>query len=191
VLPNGREIEPVGNWIPLAPYPFALAIRPDGAQAAVPSIGFPFALNIVDGLASSQPQTRRFPETRENDPAVEVDAGVAYSPDGKLLYVSTGDSGKVRVYSTNDWKLANEASLDGLIGGKEFERSFAASLAISHDGKLLFVIDEGNWRVVVRPRSRGDGHCLAVRMGRCLRMSLNSDRFGSMWPQGMRRVREF
>ena len=30
VLPNGREIHPAGNWIPLAPYPFALAVRPDG-----------------------------------------------------------------------------------------------------------------------------------------------------------------
>ena len=149
VLPNGRNIEPVGNWIPLAPYPFALAIRPDGAQAAIPSIGFPFALNVVDGPASSHPQTQRFPKTPENDPAVEVDAGVAYSPDGKLLYVSTGDSGKVRAYETTDWKQANETSLDGSIDGKEFKGSFAASLTISRDGKLLFVVDEGNWRVVV------------------------------------------
>jgi len=47
VLPNGREIHPVGNWIAVAPYPFALAVRPDGAQIAVPSIGFPFALNVI------------------------------------------------------------------------------------------------------------------------------------------------
>jgi hypothetical protein len=39
VLPNGREIHPAGNWIPLAPYPFAIAVRADGAQIAVPSIG--------------------------------------------------------------------------------------------------------------------------------------------------------
>src|ERR1700756_4864487 len=38
-LPNGREIHPAGNWIPLAPYPFAVAVRPDAAQAAIPSIG--------------------------------------------------------------------------------------------------------------------------------------------------------
>jgi YVTN family beta-propeller protein len=149
VLPNGREIEPAGNWIPLAPYPFALAIRPDGAQAAVPSIGFPFALNIIDEPSSAQPHTRRFPNTRENDPAVEVDAGVAYSSDGKLLYVSTGDSGKVRAYETSDWKQVNEASLDGPLNGKEFKASFSAALVISKDGKLLFVIDEANWRVVV------------------------------------------
>ena len=56
VLPNGREIHPVGNWIPLAPYPFALAVRPDGQQIAVPSIGFPFALNIIDRPDSREPR---------------------------------------------------------------------------------------------------------------------------------------
>lgn len=148
-LPNGRQIEPAGRWIPVAPYPFALALRGDGKQAAVPSIGFPFALNVVDDPASDHPHTERFPKTSENDPNVEVDAGVAYSPDGNLLYVSTGDSGKVRAYRTTDWTVAAEASLDGELGGKKFEKSFAGALTVSKDGKLLFVVDEGNWRVVV------------------------------------------
>ena len=149
ILPNGRQIEPVGKWIPVAPYPFAFAVRGDGSQAAVPSIGFPFALNVVDDPASDHPATQRFPKTRENDPAVEVDAGVAYSPDGKLLYASTGDSGRVRAYDTTFWAVTREGSLDGAIGESRYEKSFAGALAISNDGKLLFVVDEGNWRVVV------------------------------------------
>jgi YVTN family beta-propeller protein len=148
-LPNGRQIEPEGKWIPVAPYPFALAVRGDGAQVAVPSIGFPFALNVVDDPMTDHVQAHRFPNTTKNDPAVEVDAGVVYSPDGKLLYVSSGDSGKVRAYGTTDWAVAKEASLDGKIGERRFEKSFAGSLAISRDGKLLLVVDEGNWRVVV------------------------------------------
>lgn len=82
VLPNGREIHPVGSWIPLAPYPFALAVSPDGAQIAVPSIGFPFALNVIDHPISARPDVRRLPAGETNDPDVEVHAGVAYSPDG-------------------------------------------------------------------------------------------------------------
>jgi len=148
-LPNGRQIEPAGKWISVAPYPFALAIRSDGKQAAVPSIGFPFALNVIDDPAADHPRTQRFPKTTENDPAVEVDAGVAYSPDGKLLYVSTGDSGKVRTYETASWTVTNEASLDGELGGKKFEKSFAGALQVSRDGRLLFVVDEANWRLVV------------------------------------------
>src|SRR5215469_6339869 len=85
ILPNGREIRPAGNWIPLAPYPFALAVRPDGQQIAVPSIGFPFALNIIDRPDSPHPNVTRMPSGSENDPKIEVHAGLVYSPDGSLL----------------------------------------------------------------------------------------------------------
>ncbi len=148
VLPNGREIHPAGNWIPLAPYPFALAVRPDGAQIAAPSIGFPFALNVVDEPASSRPQVHRMPEGENSDPAVEVHAGLCYSPDGKLLYVATGDSGKIRVYQTSDWKEVNEASLDGTLSGKPYSGSFAANVILSSDGGTIYALDQGNWRVV-------------------------------------------
>ncbi|WP_162601889.1 bifunctional YncE family protein/alkaline phosphatase family protein [Occallatibacter savannae] len=148
-LPNGRQIEPAGKWIPVAPYPFAVAIRGDGKQAAVPSIGYPFALNVIDDPASDHPRTQQFPRGKENDPAVEVHAGVAYSPDGMRLYVATGDTGKVRAYRTSDWSIAGEASLDGSVQGRSFEKSFAGALTISKNGKLLYVVDEANWRVVV------------------------------------------
>ncbi|MGA2535961.1 MAG: bifunctional YncE family protein/alkaline phosphatase family protein [Terracidiphilus sp.] len=153
VLPNGREIHPAGNWIPLAPYPFALAVRADGAQIAVPSIGFPFALNVIANPAASQPGVRRMPAGEENDPAIEVHAGLVYSPDGAFLYVATGDSGKIRAYKTSDWSKAGEVSLDGPIAGQDQSQSpsvsFAASLAVSADGKTLYALDQGNWRIVI------------------------------------------
>lgn len=154
VLPNGREIRPVGTWIPLAPYPFALALSGDGAQAAIPSIGFPFALNLVDQLSSAHPVVRHMPAGEQNDPAIEVHAGLAYSPNSRFLYIATGDSGKVRAYRTEDWAPAGEISLDGETGGKSFAGSFAATLAISRDGRTLFVLDQGNWRVVILSVSR-------------------------------------
>ncbi len=149
ILPNGRAIHPAGNWIPLAPYPFALAVRPDGAQIAVPSIGFPFALNIVDQPDDSAPPVRRMPAGESNDPSIEVHDGVAYSPDGSLLYEATGDSGKIRAYRTNYWGLAGEASLDGPLAGEEVSGSFAATLVVSKDGKTLYALDQGNWRIVI------------------------------------------
>jgi len=149
VLPNGREIHPAGNWIPLAPYPFALAIRPDGRQIAVPSIGFPFALNIIDGPDSPQPRVTRMPSGSENDPRIEVHAGLVYSPDGSRLYAATGDSGKICVYRTSDWSSERELSLDGPLSSNNFGGSFAATLALSSDGKTLFALDQGNWRIVV------------------------------------------
>ncbi|MDR3451726.1 MAG: beta-propeller fold lactonase family protein, partial [Rhodoferax sp.] len=149
VLPNGRTIHPAGNWIPLAPYPFALAVRPDGEQIAAPSIGFPFALNVVDAPASAAPHVTRMPGGEESDPQIETHAGLAYSPDGALLYVATGDSGKIRAYRTGDWTPAREVSLDGTIEGIEYKGSFAANLLLSADGKTIYALDQGNWRVVV------------------------------------------
>jgi DNA-binding beta-propeller fold protein YncE len=145
VLPNGRQIHPAGNWIALAPYPFALAVRGDGQQIAAPSIGFPFALNVIADPAGARPAVRRLPAGEENDPAIEVHAGLAYSPDGALLYVATGDSGKVRAYHTSDWSPAGEVALDGIARTaarvnqmspnqrKEADAtgSFAATLAVS------------------------------------------------------------
>ncbi len=154
ILPNGRAIHPVGNWIPLAPYPFALAVSPDGRQIAVPSIGFPFALNVVDNPSAANPAVKRMPEGPKKDPAVEVHAGLAYSPDGSLLYVATGDSGKIRVYRTSDWKPTGAVSLDGLIGSKTSSGSFAATLALSADGKTLYALDQANFRIVILDAAR-------------------------------------
>jgi YVTN family beta-propeller protein len=157
VLPNGRRIQPAGNWISLAPYPFALAVRPDGNEVAIPSIGFPFALNRIEGPEGSTPVVQRYPKGKENDPNVEVHAGLAYSKDSAWLYIATGDSGKIRVYRTSDWKSVADISLDGQIrdassvSGKRvnFAASFAATLVVSPDGRTLYVLDQANWRVVI------------------------------------------
>jgi YVTN family beta-propeller protein len=154
VLPNGREIHPAGKWISLAPYPFALALRGDGKQLAAPSIGFPFALNVVEQPDKERPQVFRLPAGDKNDPAIEVHAGLAYSPNGALLYVATGDSGKVRGYATKDWTPRDDVSLDGPLGGEEFAGSFAASLVLSKDGKTIYVLDQANWRIVVLDAER-------------------------------------
>ena len=61
VLPNGREIMPAGRWIAVAPYPFAMALKRDGSEAAVPSIGFPFALNVIAHPDEERATVRRMP----------------------------------------------------------------------------------------------------------------------------------
>ncbi len=149
VLPNGREIRPAGKWLQLAPYPFALAVRPGGGQIAIPSIGFPFALNVVDAPESPSPTVTRMPKGENNKPEIQVHAGLAYSPDGALLYVATGDSGKIDLYRTSDWTRAGELALDGVTAGKDYKHTFAATLVASADGKTLFVLDQANWRIVV------------------------------------------
>ncbi len=151
ILPDGRQIHPAGNWIPVAPFPFAIALKPDGSEAAVPSIGFPFALNVISHPDSAKPTVRRLPDydARNNDPAVQVHAGLAYAPDGQTLYVATGDSGKIDLYSTADWHLLGEIPLDAPINGEDFTGSFAASVLVSADGRTLYALDQGNWRIAI------------------------------------------
>jgi YVTN family beta-propeller protein len=154
-LPNGREIRPEGKWITVAPFPFALAVRPDGNQLAVPSIGWPFSLNLIDAPTGDAPTMHRYPEGHQNDPAIETHAGVAYSLDGSMLYLASGDSGKVKAYSAKNFKFLTEASLNGIIPtadgkpGQKFDDSFAATLILSPDGRTLYALDQGNWRVVI------------------------------------------
>jgi YVTN family beta-propeller protein len=155
ILPNGRQIRPAGMWTTLAPFPFAIALKPDGSQAAIPSIGFPFSLNLIDNPSSAAPEIHRLPSAKgpnrhNNDPGIEVHDGLVYSPDGQTLYVSTGDSGKVALYDTSDWHHIAEIPLDGSVAdGKDWTDSYAAAILISADGKTLFVLDQGNWRVAV------------------------------------------
>ncbi len=100
-IPNGRQITPLGDWISVAPFPFAFTMRPDGQQLIAPSLGFPFALNVIDRPAAADRKVTQIPRGFLSVPGVEFYAGVAYSPDGKLLYVATGDSGAVDVMATD------------------------------------------------------------------------------------------
>ena len=147
-LPNGRRITPAGSWIKVAPYPYTLALRPGGDQLVAPSIGWPFSLNIIDHPNAGY-TVQRIPAGRKNDPEVQVHTGVVYSHDGKLLYDTSGDTGEVHILSTQSWKRVATVSLNGPSDGLSFRESFAAAIALSPDGRLLYVLDQGNWRVVV------------------------------------------
>jgi YVTN family beta-propeller protein len=139
----------MGTWVPLAPYPFAIAVRPDGEEVAIPSIGFPFALNIIEHPDGPQPTAKRMPATAAKTPGIQTHAGLAYSPDGKLLYVATGDSGQIAIYNATDWTQIGRIDLDGNVLGKKFKGSFAATVICSSSGRRLYALDQGNWRVVV------------------------------------------
>jgi DNA-binding beta-propeller fold protein YncE len=148
-LPNGRLISPAGDWIEVAPFPFSLIVRPDGQQLVAPSLGFPFALNLIDHPANSNRKVAQIPPGFLSKPDVEVYTGVAYSRDGKLLYISSGDGGAVDIVATRGWHRIARIDLNGTLGGHSYKESFAAALVISANGDTLYVIDEANWRIVV------------------------------------------
>ena len=146
-LPNGRRITPVGSWTQTAPYPFALAIRPDGGQVVVPCVGFPFALTIVDAPRTAGERVRQLPLPGQKPEDVEVHTGVAYGPDGQRAYVATGDSGAVQEYETANWTKTRRFEL-----GRD---SYTGALAVDKPGRRLYVLDEGAWRVVILDLTTG------------------------------------
>ena len=89
------------------------------------------------------------PKGENNNPAIETHAGLTYSSDGQTLYVATGNSGKIALYNTADWSSKGQISLDQKVGDTAFDHSFAASLLLSADGRTLYALDQGNWRVVI------------------------------------------
>ncbi|HLK19723.1 MAG TPA: beta-propeller fold lactonase family protein, partial [Bryobacteraceae bacterium] len=97
--------------------------------------------NIIDHPDSVDARITTIPPTTKPDPQVQVHAGVAYSPDGRLLYDATGESGAVDVWSTDNWQRVNRIALD--------KDAFASNLALSRDGRFLYVVDQGNWRIAV------------------------------------------
>ena len=147
MLPNGRRITPVGGWTQTAPYPFALAVRPDGGQVVVPCVGFPFALTIIDAPGTAGERVRQIPPLGQKSEEVEVHTGVAYGPDGQRAYVSTGDSGAVQEYETAGWTKTRRFEL-----GRD---SYTGALMVDGSARRLYVLDEGNWRVVALDLTSG------------------------------------
>lgn len=174
-LPNGRLITPQGAWHTVAPFPFALAVRPDGQQIVLPCIGWPFSLSIIDHPDSPDARVTNIPSGTKNDADVQVHAGVAYSSDGRLLYDATGDSGAVDIWSTDNWQRVGRISLNGPLAGVNYTESFAANLTLSPDGRYLYVIDQGNWRVVVIDTSARERVAMISTGANPLAMTLSAD----------------
>jgi DNA-binding beta-propeller fold protein YncE len=96
----------------------------------MPCIGWPFSLAVIDRADSAEPRVTAIPATTKNDPDVQVHAGVAYSPDGRMLYDATGNSGAVDVWSTETWRRIKRIELNGVTAGVKYAESFAANLAL-------------------------------------------------------------
>ncbi len=167
LLPNGWSLTPEGSQIPLSDLPLNMVMTNDGRYALVTTNGWgPQTINVID-LNSGQ-----------NIQVVEVKKswlGLALAPNGNRFFVSGGDDNEVLIFDFS----AGKASLAGkiLLGSREYhaldergrddarrkgqgEFAFPAGIAVSPDGKRLFVaenlahqvavVDLGNQQVVTK-----------------------------------------
>jgi DNA-binding beta-propeller fold protein YncE len=156
VLPNGRLITPAGTEVSVqAPKPFGLALSPDGTRLATLNSGAaPFSLTLISQLASATPGVTR----------VDVNAsfmGLTFSSNSQRVYLSGGENGNIWVADAALGKIIGSVNLNGLghpldrpldvveTPALRFKGAFPGNMALSQDGRFLYVVDQGGFKIHV------------------------------------------
>ena len=152
-LPTGRLLDPAGVSYDLGSMPLAMALSPEKARVVALLNGWrEQGIQIADRASG---------KTLQKIPLPAVFLGLAFSPDGKSLYVSGGNQDVIYRF---DWRNRAARLADSIVlavnpKGKSGTR-YPAGIAISRDGRSLYVaenlgdslavIDLGSGRVVQR-----------------------------------------
>jgi DNA-binding beta-propeller fold protein YncE len=138
-LPNLWSLRPVGRHVPLGDFPVNLALHPSGKWLAVLHAGYgTHEVAIVDLTAGKETITCRvtLPQTFY---------GLAFAPDGTMLYASGGEYEVVHALTFEDGLLGKRKQIE--VAGKK-ETFVVAGLALDREGKTLFAA--GPWGHAVR-----------------------------------------
>jgi len=145
VLPSGRFITPAGNTIRITHDPFGLSISPDGKKAVTLHNG---VIEIIDLPSMKSLRVPSYDRKIKSPLAKGSFLGVAFSPDSKTLYLSGGDDGSVVIYDAEKFERVDSLSLNGKVGGTDYEDSFTSDLQLNTANNELLVLDRGNFRLV-------------------------------------------
>lgn len=141
LLNSGWQVRPAGVQIPLDTLPMNSLVSRDGRFLIVLNGGYnPPSLSVVD-LASKKEISR----TKVADAWL----GMALSADGHLLWVGGGSTYSVFEFSFSDQGALTPTRTFPLQSAKPTFREFAGDVALSPDGKLLYVSDVFHDRVLV------------------------------------------
>lgn len=131
VLPSGRLLTPAGTQTEVAPYPFALALTPDGRRVVAACTGADNqSLHLLDASSG---------KVLAKEPVKKSWLGLAVSPDGTRVYLAGAGGKNVLVYRLENDRFTAEPPLSLLAPGESAKRDAAPSgLAASADGKSLW-----------------------------------------------------
>jgi YVTN family beta-propeller protein len=151
ILSNGRYLKPAGRHLPVGRFPYGLAMSRDGAKLFVASDGVGQVItnwqSATPGLVVLNPPTNPRADGRRGKPTNA--GGADFSPDGRTLYWSSGETGTIYFYDVASHEKTAEVSLNTTVGGRAFEDSYAVDVKVSPDGKQLYCADVANFRVAV------------------------------------------
>ncbi len=151
ILSNGRFLKPAGRHLPVANFPYGLAMSRDGKMLFVASDGVgQFITDWREAkpvAAVIEPPKYQRKSGKKEKPT--NGGGADFSPDGHTLYWSSGETGTIYLLDTRFHKQISEVSLNTEIGGRKYEDSYVMDVKVSDDGKYLYCADVTNFRVVV------------------------------------------
>jgi sugar lactone lactonase YvrE len=163
ILPGGRVVQPIGTQLPTGPGTFGLAVNHKGVLATA-DIGYErVGITVADPGARKPGKQEtwqishiwaRTPGSKAAelaDPEWKgVFSGIAFDGD-RSLWISEGESGRLRMLDTVSGKRQKTVSLDQ----GEWKHSFSADFAFDAERHLIFVIDQAHFRVVIVDARRG------------------------------------
>lgn len=145
VLPSGRFLTPAGKLIRITNDPFGLAVSPDGKKAVTIHDG---VFTIIDLQSLSTIRVPDYYKKIKSPLSNGSYLGVCFAGDSKTVYLSGGDNGAVIVYNIESLTRLDSISLNGAVGGIEFNDSFTSDLVLNETGSELLVLDRANFRMV-------------------------------------------
>ena len=147
IISSGRYIKPIGKFLPVAKWPHGLVLSPDGKTAFVASEGVG---QLITDWEGTNPVVTAISTPPVGAQKKRTNSGAcAFSPDGKTLYWSSGESGEVFVLDLATREVTQTIALNVETNGTKFADSYAMDIKLSADGKSLYCADVTNFRVIV------------------------------------------
>ncbi len=152
VIPNGRFLTPAGRNLRIAPHPYGLVVSPDGGTIVTANSGTsPISLSIIDDLTAVAPRVRQVPPGADGDEGILASCfmGLAFSPDGRSLYVAGGQQNTVLVFDPETGERVDSISCARPDSGPEHADGYIGDMVLTRDGCTLYAVDQINFCVVV------------------------------------------
>jgi DNA-binding beta-propeller fold protein YncE len=142
LLNSGWRVKPAGTQVPLDTLPMSALLSKDGRFLVVLNGGYnPPSLSVLD--------TKDGHEVGRT-PVTDAWLGLAFSPNGRTLWVGGGSQASVYEFSFDEnGKLAPTRTFEIVKGAARSARDFIGDVAIDPDGHLLYACDLYHDAIVV------------------------------------------